>query len=231
LRGLYLRTSTNKQDGDAQRAMLQRAAWSRSWLPTQVNVPQVATVNAELSPGVLWFEDDGISGKTSSRPAIDLVEELAQQGVLQELMVTEISRIGRDLVPVIRFIDAVSRAGCVIHVLTMGAPLDPRDPMGRMLINFNASYAELEHGMIVRRVREGQQLAQRRGVHIGRPRRDIPAEILQKARKLRDQGKSLRKIAMTVHVPLGTLRGRLDDPQLEISAVRKVPPRRARTRP
>lgn len=201
MRVIYLRTSTDKQDGAAQRSQLQSAAVARGWSDEKNAVTQL-----------VWAEDLGWSGKNALRPALDRVRRNAREGSLKELLIPGIDRLGRTASEVCLFIDEVTSQGVVIHSLREGT-LDPHTPFGRAVIQFMASMAELEHGLIRERVMAGQKRAREKGTRsgkpIGRPKREVSVEKLYEAFKARQEGKSWRKISMAVKVPLPTLRRRL----------------------
>lgn len=199
MRVIYLRTSTDKQDGAAQRSQLAAAADARGWLklgPDQVDS----------------FEDVGQSGKNSIRPGLDKLRRLARNGMVDEVLVTAIDRLGRSSVEVCLLVDELARADVVIHSLREGT-LDAHTPVGRFGIQIIAALAEMEHGLIRERVMAGQKRAREKGTRsgkpIGRPKRDVSVEKLYEAFKARQEGKSWRKISMAVKVPLPTLRRRL----------------------
>jgi len=67
--------------------------------------------------------------------------------------------------------------------------------------------AEFERDIIKERVVAGLANAKRKGKKLGRPR--IPAHVVEKARKLRDEGKSWREIGMALGMDTSGVRKRL----------------------
>jgi hypothetical protein len=80
--------------------------------------------------------------------------------------------------------------------------LDTGSPVRSLLIAIFSWVAEQERARLVERTKAGLERARRAGKKIGRPRRRFDVE---RARKLRASGMSLRKIAADVGVPQATL--------------------------
>ena len=67
------------------------------------------------------------------------------------------------------------------------------------------------HGV---KVREGQERARARGVHVGRPgNARLTADVLERARAMRLGGMHVRGIAFVLGVPKSTLHRALNSPQ------------------
>lgn len=195
MKAVYLRTSTGKQDGAAQRDQLQRAVGVLKW------------------SAVEWYEDRGESGKKASRPALDKLLTEVRAGKVTHLLVYRLDRLGRSMVEVCLLIEQLSKAGVRIHSLREGI-LENETPMGRAMIQLCATFAEMEHGIIAERVKSGIERARKNGTRsgraFGRPLKDIPAEVLARARRYRKSGASWREIAVALKVKVRTLRDRLE---------------------
>ena len=210
-RVLYIRTSTGKQDGAAQRATLEREAARRQWpAPRTSDATAVKLEQMHLltPPPVLLLEDVGVSGKRAQRPGLDRIRELARGRELEAVLVTALDRLGRSALDVIELVDELVKTGVIVESLREGT-LDPKTPMGRFGIQLFAAFAEMEHGLISERVNGGLERARREGTRSGRPigraARDVPLDTLVKACQLRAKGKGWRQAAATLHVPRRTL--------------------------
>jgi len=80
--------------------------------------------------------------------------------------------------------------------------VDTTSPQGRLVVNILASISEFERELIRERVKAGMKNAKAKGARIGRPRTGVDA--FQVA-LLRDGGASLRTIAASLGVSLGTV--------------------------
>ena len=91
-------------------------------------------------------------------------------------------------------------------MVALDSPADLTTASGEAMAGVMAVFAQLERRLIGERTRDA--LAQRRaaGVRLGRPR-SIPPAVEQRARELRNEGMSVRRIAAQLavegHVPPG----------------------------
>jgi len=184
---LYIRTSTADQDGQAQLYALRRAAEARGWTaPTE-------------------HLDIGHSGAKASRPALDALKQAARSGIVRQVLVVGLDRLGRSLRDLLVLLDELAASGC--SVISLREALDMTTATGRLLVHLIASLAEFERALIADRVRAGLQRVQatgrtRSGRAVGRPRRQVDLDAVH---RLRDQGRSWRQVAVALKVPRGTL--------------------------
>jgi DNA invertase Pin-like site-specific DNA recombinase len=184
---IYVRTSTADQDGQAQLHALRRAAEARGWV------------------GAREFIDIGHSGAKASRPALDEMKKAAHDGEVSQVMVFALDRLGRSLRDLLLLLDDLNASGCA--VVSLRESIDLTTPTGRLLIHMIAALAEFERAIITERVRSGITRVKatgktRSGKAIGRPRRDVDVDAVQ---RLRDQGRTWRQIAQALKVPRKTL--------------------------
>lgn len=193
-RAIYLRTSTRKQDGAAQRHDLAR------WLV------------ARGAGNVTWFADLDESGAKARRPELDRLRAEVRAGNVREVYATALDRLGRSLVDVVMLLDEFTQAGCVVETMREGR-IDPSTAAGRFLAQTFASLAEMERMIIRERVRAGVARARAEGTRsgraIGRPKREVDA--LEVARR-RAAGESWRGIAQALRVPTATIRRAVSKP-------------------
>jgi DNA invertase Pin-like site-specific DNA recombinase len=67
-----------------------------------------------------------------------------------------------------------------------------------------AVIAEFERDLVRERTSAGREVARRRGIHLGRPRK-LNREQTKLARRLIDEGQSVREIADTFNVHAATI--------------------------
>jgi DNA invertase Pin-like site-specific DNA recombinase len=149
MRAIYVRTSTDDNDGAAQLHELRKWCEAQRWQ----NVKE-------------WI-DRGESGTKESRPAWDDLRKMAASGRVDALVCTELSRLGRSVVGVILSLDALHTAGCRVVLLRQG--LDYATPVGRAVAAILAAVAQLEREQICERVRAGVKRAQSEGTRSGKP--------------------------------------------------------------
>ncbi len=171
---LYHRVSTIDQNEQLARLELERAAAARG----------LEVVAIELETG---------SGANNDRPGLQRVLELARRGRVEVVLVWKLDRFGRSALDLLANIRALTNAGVRFVAVTQGIDVGPGgDAMGQLILTVLAAVAEFERELIKERTRLGMAGAKRRGVQLGRPRREVDAEKLGALRAL---GHSWRQIA------------------------------------
>ena len=182
---LYARVSTRSQSVDLQLSELRQIASMRGWTPVE-------------------YTDQGESGKKTSRPALDRMLKDVQAGKVQVVAVWKLDRLGRNAPHVLQVLEQLRVIG-VTFVSLRDAGMDTSTPIGKALIGFVAIFAELEHSMICERSMAGQAEARARGIHCGRPRKDLSEDQVATALHLQTEGWGLRRIAETLGCKRSTL--------------------------
>jgi DNA invertase Pin-like site-specific DNA recombinase len=185
--GLYIRTSTSDQSGEAQVHALRRAAEARGWTDA------------------VEYRDIGHSGAKASRPALDELKRDARSGKLRAVMVVGLDRMGRSLRDLLVLLDELSASGC--SVISLREAIDLSTPAGRLMVQLIGALAEFERELIRERVRSGIARVQatgrtKTGRAIGRPPRQVDVDAV---RRLRAEGRTWRQIAQALKVPRRTL--------------------------
>ena len=128
------------------------------------------------------------------------------------LMVTELSRLGRSTVEVLKAVEDLTAAGVSIYILDLNlSTLDERgeeNPVAKMVLTVLALGAEMERKLILGRLNSGRELAKKRGVAMGRPK-GTTDDLLQKypevVKHLRKGKNSIREIAKLTGVSVSTV--------------------------
>ena len=186
---IYARVSTvgKGQDAGLQLDELRQVAAQRGWVMVQEYV------------------DDGISGSTESRPALNRMMADAQAGRFDLVAVWKLDRLGRSLQHLLRILADLSRWGVGFASLR-DSGIDTTTPTGRLMIQILGALAEYERELIRERVIAGVRRAQAAGKHCGRPRREMD---LRAAKVLLAQDHSVRQVADMLGLPRATLQRRL----------------------
>jgi DNA invertase Pin-like site-specific DNA recombinase len=90
-----------------------------------------------------------------------------------------------------------------VEFISLQEGIDTSTPMGRVVFTIIGAMAEFERNLIRERVSAGLQAARRRGKQLGRPRIAVDTE---RALRLREEGKSWRRVAKALGVNQSTLR-------------------------
>lgn len=186
---LYARVSTSDrgQDTEVQLSELRQVAAQRGW-----------KVVGE-------FIDNGVSGAKTSRPALDRMVVLAEQGKLDVVAVWKLDRLGRSLIHLVTLLDQLACCG-VEFVSLRDSGIDTTTASGRLMFQMLGAFAEFERDLIRERTLAGVRKAQLDGTHCGRPRRELD---LRAAQLLLGQGHGIRKVAAMLGLPRATLSRRL----------------------
>lgn len=135
------------------------------------------------------FQDEGISGTMTSRPALDDCLNTLQSG--DTLVLWRLDRLGRSLLHLIETVKALGDRGIGVKSLTQD--IDTTSRQGKLFFHIVAVLAEYERDQIAERTKAGLDAAKRRGVQLGRGDA-ITAEQLAAAAAMKAAGKTYSEI-------------------------------------
>ena len=144
---LYTRVSTLDQKTDRQK----------------VNEKDYQIVVEDKCSGAIPF-NERIGGKE--------VLKLVDKGVLIDLYVWQIDRLGRDVRDILNTIHFFNQKGICIHFVSQSlrtlTELGKEDPITKMIISILGIVSEMERNQIKERQLEGVKIAKLKGVYLGR---------------------------------------------------------------
>jgi DNA invertase Pin-like site-specific DNA recombinase len=179
---LYARVSTlNNQDPEMQLAELREYAGRRGW--------QI----------IEEFTDQGVSGCTESRPALNRMMSDACRRRFDAVLVWKIDRFGRSLKHLVNALAELAALG--VAFVSLRDNLDLSTPSGRLMFQIIGAMAEFERALIQERVRAGLRNARAKGRRLGRPRVIVDASTIA---TLRARGDSWSQIQTELGVSKGT---------------------------
>ena len=108
----------------------------------------------------LCFVDDGYSGSTLIRPALERLRDQAAAGVVDRLYVLSPDRLSRKYAYQVLLVEELTRCG--VEVVFLNNPIGP-DPEETLLLQVQGMIAEYERAKILERSRRGKLHAARRG--------------------------------------------------------------------
>ena len=185
---IYARVSTDKQKVDMQlnelRDFVKRSGWK---------------VYKE-------FIDEGYTGSNTKRPAYNEMISESRKRKFDILVVWKLDRLSRSLKDLINTLDELGYLG--INFISYDNNLDTTTPTGKLVFQIIGAVAEFEKDIIRERVVAGLENAKQKGTQLGRPK--IHDGILDKAKELRKQGLSFRKIEKQLGVGEGTIRKKIN---------------------
>ena len=182
----YLRVSTKGQSADLQRRGIRQFA---------------ERADLEVTD---WYCDEGVSGRTETRPELDRLMEAARRRDVECVVVWKFDRFARSASHLIRALDEFNHLG--IRFVSVQDQIDTGSPMGKAMFTIIGAMAELESSLISERVRAGMEVARENGKHVGRPA--TPDAVEEQIRRLAcETDLSIRKIkkALSADVSRGVV--------------------------
>ena len=176
----YVRVSTAEQANSgvglaAQRKAIRDEAQRRGWELVEV------------------LADEGYSGGSLKRPAVQDAFERLDAGEADALVVAKLDRLSRSLLDLAGTVERASSKGWA--VVCLDHDLDMTKPTGKLMAHMLASFAEFERERIGERIKEAlAALPPERRAKVGRPRQLDP-KVAARIKGLRTRGHSLAKIA------------------------------------
>lgn len=140
------------------------------------------------------------SGVARSRPELDRLMADVRKRKVDLVLVWAFDRFARSTRQLVEALEEFGELG--VDFVSYTQQIDTTTPAGKLTFSVLAAIAEFERELIQERVRAGMAAAKARGKHVGRRR--IPMAKQNRARHLREQGLSFRKIASELGVSPGT---------------------------
>ena len=179
----YSRVSTSNQNTENQKLEIQRAGFNVDY----------------------YFEDVGISGKTSAsqRTQFSLLLDKIRDG--ETLIVSKLDRLGRDAIDVLSTVKLLSERNIKVIVLQLGNT-DLTSTTGKLLLTMLSAVAEMERSMIVDRTQAGLARARAEGKILGRKSKTT-SEQKSEIRQRLSAGESVSSLARAYNVSRASIIG------------------------
>lgn len=149
----YIRVSTNQQSIETQKQEIQRYC--------DLNH---LTIDESIEIEISSRKDN------RERRISELFNKLHEGDIL---IVTELSRLGRNTGEVILLIDSLIKNAVEIRILKQNLFLKQHDPMNKMLITILSMFSEFERDIISQRTKESLQSLKDKGIKLGKPKGTI----------------------------------------------------------
>lgn len=149
---------------------------------------------------------DKVSGTVpfKDRPKAKELTELIQQGKVQELVIEEFSRIGRntgDVIQTLEWLEENQVNVCVKNIGLQSRPNGKKNPIWKMISSVMSSLYEMELENIKERIAMGRMVYVQKGGQLGRPNgsKESDKQFLEKPKtkeilKLLEKGRTVREI-------------------------------------
>ena len=141
---------------------------------------------------------------TRARKIDELLELLNKNDIL---IITELSRLGRNTGEVINLIDTIIKMGVEVRILKQNLIIKDKDPMNKMMITILSMFAEFERDIISQRTKEALKGLKDKGIKLGKPKGTVQKSIFdddkEKIVELLCLGLSYQKV-VTKHLGYGS---------------------------
>jgi DNA invertase Pin-like site-specific DNA recombinase len=142
-----------------------------------------------------------VSGAGHQRP--ELLRMLEQLRAGDTVVVWKLDRLARSTRDLLATVEAIRAAGATFRSLSEPWA-DTTSHGGKFILTVFAGMAEFERELIRERTRAGREVAKRRGVRFGRPKK-LNVEQRELAVRLRAEGKSVKEVANIFGVHVRTI--------------------------
>ena len=180
----YCRVSTKEQNCSRQIEELREVAENHGWKIVDEYV------------------DEGISGSTKSRPALDRMLKDAMSRKFEMVMTIELSRLGRSVSNMCEIVDLLKSKK--IDLFVKNQNVDTSTIIGEFFFNIMNAVSQYEKDLITERVVSGLKNARKNGRIGGRPT-NLTKENRGKILELKENGVGIRKIASECSVGIQTV--------------------------
>ena len=142
-----------------------------------------------------------VSGASRERPEFQRLLDQLRNG--DTVIVWRLDRLARSTRDLLETMETVREAGARFQSLSEPWA-NTTTHAGKLIMTVFAGIAEFERDLIRERTSAGREAARQRGTHLGRPRK-LNSEQRKLARRLIDEGQSVREIADTFNVHTATI--------------------------
>lgn len=179
MRYAYIRVSTDKQTTENQRMLIEGRGYKIDE----------------------WLVDEATHG-TDDWKIRSIERAVSQSKAGDEIVVAELSRLGRSLSNVLELVELCRKKEVVIICIREGIELRDDNPITKLLISILGSLAEMERNLIAQRTKDALARKKAEGVILGRPkgRKTDPNKhkllpFKNEIRKDRKKGMSFERLA------------------------------------
>jgi DNA invertase Pin-like site-specific DNA recombinase len=164
----YIRTSTLKQENMNQRLEIGRYSKQR-----QIDIDNFIEIQVS-------------STKSLKERKIEDLLNILHFG--DELIVSELSRLGRSTKQVLELLDTFQNMGVKLHLIKENMIIDKHseNPMSRMILTVLSAFNTLERELLSLRVKEALQSKKEQGVKLGNPRTKRKSKLDGKEKEIKD---------------------------------------------
>ena len=199
----YIRVSSRGQGYATQRAAIEQAVEARG--------DQVHT----------WYAEKR-SGATLKRRELERLRIDVRAGRVRKLYIFRLDRLTRSGIrDTLQLVEELRGNGC--ELVTVSDGFDLGGPAAEIILAVMAWASKVERQAINERIAAARDRLEAAGENWGRPRRMTLAQ-LRRARRLRDEGQTIRQIAVALKMPKESRERALNEGAAEITRCQLLPP-------
>ena len=169
-----------------------------------------ATNDLELQ---VIIRDEGASGKDLEREGMAKLLDLVESRKVEAVIVYKLDRLSRRTLDTLSLIENLENKGVAFH--SISEKVDTKSATGRFFLTILSAIAQMERDMIAERTKDALAHKKQKGEWTGRVPFGFRLEnnrlvedpeqigVIQKAKRLRRSGKSLREISSALCLSLG----------------------------
>lgn len=180
----YIRVSSKAQTHDTQRSAIERAAAARG------------------DAVVDWYAEKK-SAKTMAREELQRLREDARAGRVRKVYVFRLDRLTRSGIrDTFDLVEELRAHG--VEIASIADGFDLNGPAAEIVLAVMAWAAKMERLATAERIAAARERIESEGGRWGRPRR-VDNATLERAKSMRDSGRSIRSIAVALKIPRATV--------------------------
>ncbi len=165
------------------------------------NVMQQAAYLKSAYPSVGKVYEDEFTGSTLDRPAFSEMRANLQTG--DEVIFYDVSRIGRNTIEVLEFVNDMVAKGVVVRVHTLGG-IDLTSATGKMTLTVLAAVAEMQRTEMLEKQAIGIATAKSEGKYKGRQQSPETLIKVEKVKKFIECGLSVQEACKAASIGRAT---------------------------
>lgn len=146
------------------------------------------------------FEEQ-LSGKTTDRPIFNKLKSVLKSG--DTVIVLSVSRLGRNTIEVLQFVEAMTKEG--VHIVIDDLGIDITSTGGKLVLTTLAAVAEMQRDEMLDKQRIGIDRAKAEGKYKGKQVSDVTIKKCESALVDISNGLSKEKAAKANSVGIATL--------------------------
>jgi DNA invertase Pin-like site-specific DNA recombinase len=159
------------------------------------------------------IRDGGASGKSLDRAGMVKLLGMVEKGSIEAVIVYKLDRLSRKTIDTLNLIEKLEDQGIAFH--SISEKVDTKSATGKFFLTIISAIAQMERDLIAERTKDALSHKKDKGEWCGRIPFGFKVEdnhlvedpeqikVIQKAKRLRRSGKSMRDIANTVNLSLG----------------------------